>query len=117
MFEESFDNFGYAGVGGQRRPYYLFDAPANVSNGAGSIPVGTGVYVFKYRYENGFDDVGEYSPQYETTAKLDDDYQNGLMGYSGEFCLTVTATHQCYGPDTMNRMKNYLPVAATPVFP
>jgi hypothetical protein len=117
LFEESFDSYGYAGIQGQRRPYYLFDLPANVAAGAGSIPVGSGVYVFKYRWENGFNDTNDFAPVYDNPAKLDDDYQNGLMGYNGDFCLTITLQKQCYGPDTMNRIKKYPPVAATNIFP
>jgi hypothetical protein len=113
MFEESFDNYGYAGVGGQRRPYYLFDTANNVAAGAGSIPVGTGVYVFKYRWENNFNATGDFSPQYDAPANLDDDYQNGLMGYNGEFCLEPA----CYGPDTMRRIGKYQPIAAGAIFP
>jgi len=117
LFEESFENYGYAGIQGQRRPYYLFDVPANVAAGGGSVPVGSGHYVFKYRWENGFNDKQEFAPAYDTPAALDDDYQNGLMGYNGDFCQTITAQKQCYGPDTMNRIKKYPPIAATSIFP
>jgi hypothetical protein len=81
------------------------------------MPVGSGLYVFKYRWENDFNDQGEYSPPYDETAKLDNDYQNGLMGYNGDHCQTITAKKKCYGPDTMNRAKQYPPVAATAIFP
>jgi hypothetical protein len=113
MFEESFENYGYAGINGQRRPYYLFDVPLNVAAGAGSIPVGSGLYVYKYRWENNFNVTGEYAPPYDNAAKLDDDYQNGLMGYNGDHCTTMT----CYGPDTMERTKKYKPIASTSIFP
>jgi hypothetical protein len=113
LFSESFDNYGYFGIGGRRRPYYLFDTPPNITGGGGSIQVGTGVYVFKYRWENDFNDAGLFSPQYDTVEKLDDDYQNGLMGYNGSFCQAST----CYGPDTMTRTQKYLPVPSSALFP
>jgi hypothetical protein len=113
LFPESFDNYGYFGINGSRRPYYLFDTPANVNAGGGSIQVGTGVYVFKYRWENDFNDAGEFSPTYDTVEKLDDDYQNGLMGYNGSFCQQAA----CYGPDTMSRTQKYLPAPATALLP
>lgn len=112
LFSESFDNYGYNGISGRRRPYYLFDTPPNIAGGGGSIQVGTGVYVFKYRWENDFNDAGVFSPQYDTVEKLDDDYQNGLMGYNGSFCQQT----DCYGPDTMKRTQKYLPVPSTALF-
>lgn len=115
LFSESFDNYNYPGISGQLRPYYLFDTPTNVTQGAGSLQVGSGVYVSKYRFQNGYDDTGEFSPQYKTPETLDDEYKSGLFGYNGEFCDFITAQHQCYGPDTMNRSKKYLPVPATNV--
>ena len=113
LFGESFDNYGYVGIGGQRRPYYLFDVPTNVAGGGGSIPVGTGVYVFKYRKRNRFDKKREFSPQYDTPAELDSHYLKGLMAYNGETCLRS----DCYGPDTVSRIQNYLPVPSSTIFP
>jgi hypothetical protein len=113
LFAESFDNYGYVGIGGQRRPYYLFDVPTNVAGGGGSIPVGTGVYVFKYRKTNRFDKKRQFSPAYDTPAELDAHYLKGLMAYNGETCLRS----DCYGPDTVSRIQNYLPVASSTIFP
>ncbi|MGH7488852.1 MAG: hypothetical protein ACREMY_25105, partial [bacterium] len=113
LFEESFENNGYVGLSGQRRPYYLFDVPSNVSAGAGSIPVGSGVYVVWYQWENNFNVTGDYSPQYDTPARLDEDYESGLMGYNGSHCSTAN----CYGPDTMRRITHYPPIPETPIFP
>jgi hypothetical protein len=112
LFQEAFAQYGYPGIRGQRRPFYLFDTPANIRAGGGSLPTGSGLYVFKFRWENDYNDRNEFSPQFRMPADLDDEYENGLMGYNGSF----RQRSDCYGPDTMQRIRSYPPVAPTSIF-
>jgi hypothetical protein len=114
QFGEGNQSFGYSGIDGKRRPYYLFDAPANIGPGGGSIPTGSGLFVFKYRWETNLNETSEYSPQYKSPSDLDADYVKGLKGYNGSvYCNSGT----CYGADTLRRSQNYLPISTTSIFP
>ena len=109
-FEESFNYGGYAGIGGRRRPYYLFDVPANVSAGAGSIPVGSGEFVAKFRFANSVTDT----PVFATPADFETALQRGLSAYNGTRRRgRITA----YGRDAATRALQYPPIPASLTFP
>jgi hypothetical protein len=105
LYEESY-TYGWAGIAGVRRPYYLFDMPANVPDG-GSIQTGTAVLAAKFTMANA-------SVDFVNSDEFDVALQRALSCYNS--CNLKRAPITAYGRKAFGNIGRCMPSADVSIF-
>ena len=100
----------WPGVNGARNPRFLFDTPSNVTNGGGSLVLGSGYLADKFIDLNSAALV--VNPDFASQEELEREFRRALNRYNNSPLDTGA-----YGIDVLNFSKiDFLPIASGPIF-
>jgi hypothetical protein len=106
LYEES-HTYGWQGIAGETRPYYLFDIPANIPDG-GSVQTGTAVFATKFLY-------GNYNKvDFKNSDEFDDALKHGFSCYNS--CSPKTRPITKYGTNAFGNIGLCMPSEDISIF-